>query len=421
MGEDGTWDDTSRKRDQETALHPLGSIQGQHGAARRGQHNFGMNQRLPDRRTPLRRFIAMSLMTVAAVSAAKARSFEAEGSDTGAGLGARYVALGGTGLVASDDVYAIYLNPAGLVDVKGIEFALSRQLNAKLHPFNFVGIAWRLPLDERWAVRSTVAAAYYPRIHARAGGAFDEGDFESLFLRYLLPGISGTFDGDIDTKTKSYRVALGVAPLQSSRWSIGFYVERIDCRSTFCGVHATSNGFTTSSTGATAVGVGVGGRYRLSPNWTVAGSLSDLDTRLTLDSVTTDLAGTRTQQTRARFPRKIAAGAAWQPSSGMVIAAEYEITKGQYGKSEIDLQVMRWGVEKLAHNWAYRAGAMVPVKIESSMTGKLHAPFPFSPTVGLGWRGGNLKVDFALYAHAVMSMHKDAVVPAADLSLSISF
>lgn len=173
-------------------------------------------------------------------------------------------------------------------------------------------------------MQATVAAAYYPRIHARASGAFDEGDFESLFLRYLLPGISGTFDGDIDTKTKSYRLAMAVAPSQGSRWSAGFYVERIDCKSTFCGVHATSNGFTTSSTGATAIGVGAGVRYRLSPQWTVAGSVSDIRTRLTVNSVATDAAGTRTMQVSAQFPRKITAAAAWQAASDTLVVVDYE-------------------------------------------------------------------------------------------------
>jgi hypothetical protein len=363
----------------------------------------------------------MSLLTVAAIRVAEAKSFEAEGSDTGAGIGARYVALGGTGVTTADDVFAIYFNPAGLADVRGVEFAVSRQLNATLHAINFLGAAWRLPLEERWGMKATVAAAYYPRIHARASGAFDESDFESVFLRYLLPGISGTFDGDIDTKTKSYRLAIAAAPLQSTQWSVGFYVERIDCKSTFCGVHATSNGFTTSSTGATAIGVGVGVRYRLTSEWTVAASVSDINTRLTVNSVTTDVAGTRTQQISAQFPRKFATGAAWQFSSDVVLAAEYEITKGKYGKSDIDIQVLRSGVEKVAGEWVYRAGALVPIKIESSTTGRLHAPFPFSPTLGLGWRPGNLKIDFALYVHTVMSMNKGAVSPAADLSLGVSF
>ena len=349
-------------------------------------------------------------------------SFQAEGADTGAGLGARWVAQGGTGVATSDDVYAIYFNPAGLAEVKGFEFSVSRQLNAHLHAINFLGAAWRLPVDEsRWGLKATVAAAYYPRIHARASGAFDESDFESLFLRYLLPTLSGTFDGDIDTKTKSYRLALGLAPAGDGPWSAGLYLERIDCRSTFCGVHATSNGFTTQSTGATAVGVGGGARYRLSPAWTLAASVSDLRTRLTVDSVVTDDAGTRNSQSTAQFPRKIAVGAAWQASRDLRMAADYEAMRGRYGRSEIDLQVLRLGGEQRAGAWAWRAGAVVPLKIYSSMSDTLKAPFPFAPTLGLGWRSGPLKVDAALYAHAVMSMHKDKPSPAADLSVSLEF
>jgi hypothetical protein len=353
--------------------------------------------------------------------AAHAQSFQAEGADTGAGLGPRHVAMGGTGTAFANDVHAVFYNPAGLVDVAGIDLAVSRQLNATLHAINFLGAAWRLPLPASSGLKATVAASYYPRIHARASGSYTESDFESLFLRYLLPGISGTFDGDIDTKTKSYRLAFGLAPAGAGPWSIGGYVEKIDCRSNFCGVHATSNGFTTQSTGAVATGLGLGLRYAVSPNWTVAASVSDLRTRLTIDTVTTDAAGTRQSASAAEFPRRIALGAAGRLASGWLVAADYEATRGRYGKSEIDLQALRLGVEKPGPTWTWRAGAVVPVKITSTLTGELRTPFPFAPTAGLGWRSGPWRVDFALYAHAVMSMNKDKASPAADLGLAFSF
>ena len=365
--------------------------------------------------------ILLGLIGAVAGTAAGARSFEAEGADTGAGLGARQIAQGGTGVATSDDVYAIYFNPAGLAQVKGVEVSVSRQLNATLHEINFLGVAWRLPLEPAWGVDATVAAAYYPRIHARASGAFDESDFESIFIRYLLPGIQGTFDGDIDSKTKTYRVALGLAPRDGSPWSVGVVVDRIDCKSNFCGVHATSNGFTTSSTGAKATAFGIGMRYRATSQWTLGASLSDVRTRLTLNSVTTDAAGTRTAQSRAEFPRKLAAGVAWRGDAGQVAAAEYEITKGRYGRSEIDLQALRFGLEWPAQAWTWRAGAVAPLRIFSTSSGTLKAPFPFAPTLGAGWQAGAWKVDFAAYAHAVMSMHKDRASPAAELSLSWSF
>jgi len=68
-----------------------------------------------------------------------------------------------------------------------------------------------------------------------------------------------------------------------------------------------------------------------------------------------------------------------------------------------------------------RSGAVVPTRVCSSASGTLKAPFPFSPTLGLGWRGDALKIDFAVYAHAVMSMYRDAISPAADLSLALTF
>jgi uncharacterized protein (DUF427 family) len=212
---------------------------------------------------------------------AQGQTFRAEGADTGAGLGARWVAQGGTGVATADDVHALYFNPAGLAAMSGPQVSVSRQADARLRPVNFLGAAW--PLPHRGALRATLAAAYYPRIHARASGAFDDGDFESLFLRYLLPGISGTFDGDIDTKTKSYRLGLGLAAGDEAPWSLGAYVERIDCRSDFCGVHAASNGFTTQSTGAVATGVGLGLRWKWSPKLTLGASLADLRTRLAVE------------------------------------------------------------------------------------------------------------------------------------------
>jgi hypothetical protein len=288
---------------------------------------------------------------MAGISIAHARSFEAEGSDTGAGLGPRHVAMGGTGVATAVDVFATVANPAGLVEVDGLHLAASRQLDATLHRLNFAGLAWRLPLPASSGVSATVAAAHYPRIHARASGAFDESDFESLFLRYLLPGISGTFDGAIDSKTRSTRVAIGLGPAGHRTWSVGAYLEHIDCRSDFCGVHATSNGFTTQTTGAKALGWGLGGRWQLDDAWTVAATVSDLRTRLTIESTTIDAAGTRTQQTAAGFPRKWAVGAAWRPGGpggAWLWTADLESTRGRYGKSSIDLRAARWGLERHA-------------------------------------------------------------------------
>jgi hypothetical protein len=376
------------------------------------------------RRCPLALAAAlwMALAAASAPAGAQNRSFDAEGADTGAGLGARWVAQGGVGVAAADDLYALYYNPAGLASVRGWQLSVSRQLNAELHRINALALSWRSP----WApggegAALTFAAAYYPRIHARANGAFAASDFESLFLRYLLPGINGTFDGAIDSKTKSYRVAMGYAPAADSPWAWGLYLERIDCRSDFCGVHATSNGFTTQSTGAVANAFGLSLRYRFNPKLTLGASLSDVSTRLTINSITTDAAGTRSSSSAAAFPRKLGLGLAWQATPGWRLAADYEGMKGRYGSSQIDLQTLRFGAEHSQGAWQWRAGAVLPLRIFSSASGTLKTPFPFAPSLGIGWRHGPWRVDAALYAHAVMSMHKDQPRAAADVSLGLAF
>jgi hypothetical protein len=57
------------------------------------------------------RWAAAVLAGLPALAAASV--FQAEGSDTGAGLGARQVALGGTGVASAEDVHAVCYKPGG--------------------------------------------------------------------------------------------------------------------------------------------------------------------------------------------------------------------------------------------------------------------------------------------------------------------
>jgi hypothetical protein len=390
------------------------------------KRNQGMQTGLPLRPVRLQQLLLRLLLAGATALPlpTHARSFHAEGSDTGAGLGPRWVAQGGAGVASAGDVFAATFNPAGLVAVQGVEMSLARQAGDPLQPVNAAALAWRLPAAWSAAVgaeAATLALLHYPRVHATATGRFASSDFESLFLRYLLPGINGDFDGSITSKTKATRLALGLAPAGSA-WLLGLYVERIDCRSDFCGVHATSNGYTVSSTGAVATGVGLGLRWQAAPDWTWGLALSDLRTRLAIDSVTTDAAGTRRSVQDARFPRKWALGLAHDWHGGgwgrWRLALDAERMQGAYGRSTIDLQLVRAGAERSVGPWAWRVGALVPLKVASSESGELKPPFPFSPTAGVGYRRGALGLDIAVYAHTVMSMHRDRVVPAADVGLS---
>lgn len=370
----------------------------------------------------LRNSLALVLALVPALASAQSttRSFWAEGADTGMGLGARYIAMGGVGTAVADDVYATYYNAAGLAEVKGLQLSMSRQLNARLHPFNFLGVAWQVPGLGGTGYRAGVSYAYYPRVHARASGAFTEQDFESVYLRYLLPGISGNFNGDVDSKTKSHRLAFGVAS-EDLRWSAGVYAEYIDCKTSFCGLQANSPGYTVSTTGAKALTWGAGLRVRPTPEWRLAAHVSDATTKLDVDQVITDSSGTRVGKYLVRFPARVQLEAAnqWGPST--LLAMQYDLTRGQYGKTDLHIELLRFGMEHVQGEWQYRLGALAPIKISSTQSGTIKLPFPIAPTAGLGWRSGMWDVGLAIYAHPVMSAHLRKPAPTADLSVTLAF
>lgn len=366
--------------------------------------------------------LATLLLVLGTSTSVYAREFKAEGSDSGAGIGARYIALGGSGVAISDDVYAAYYNPAGLAEIEDVQISVSRQLNADLRSINFLGIAGRLPIPSRWGFKATLAGVYYPRIHARASGAFKSSEIESVFLRYLLPGMPGDFDGKINSKTKVYRLAFSLAPAETDTWSVGVNIDRIDCKTNFCGTHATSNGYTAISTGAVADSFGLSFRYRPMTTLVLAGTITDLGADLNVDIDTTDSAGTRHETHQVAFPKKVTLGAAYDYSPSTRLTAEYEILNGNYGKQSMNIQNLRFGAE---HNFdnslSVRFGLMAMLKATAENVEKIDPPFPVAPTLGVGWRGKHLQVDLGVYAHPLMSLHEDDFAPAADLSLTANF
>jgi len=369
---------------------------------------------------PLPFVVALLLCTLSSRTVT-ARTFEAEGTDTGMGVGPRYVALGGSGVALADDVYAAYHNPAGLAAIDKLQVTVARQVSARLSAVSFLGVAAPLPLPLDWDYRAALAVVYYPRIHARASGAFADDELASVFLRYLLPGIAGTFDGEIDSKTKVYRLAIGLAP-REPRWSLGLNLDLIDCQTYFCGVHATSNGYTVSSGGAMARSYGFGFKYRPHATWLLAGAVSDVNTRLHVDTTTTDAAGTRQERFQVAFPRRVVLGFSVQATPATQLTASYERTEGDYGDNHVDLQIVRLGTEMRQHaTLRWRLGAVIPVRMRSTLAPDIALPFPFAPTLGLGWHRPRWQLDVAVYVHPLMSAYRNRPVTEADLSFTLAF
>lgn len=370
---------------------------------------------------------ALPAMTICAAAlcgplAAQDQSFVAEGSDTVIGLGARHLAMGGTGTATADDPYAMYYNPARLAGIDRPVLTFGRQLDAELRTFSFAGFALPLTFAEDFGWHVTLAAGRYPRVHARSTGAFDEDDPESIFLRILLPGITGTYDGDIDSKTLVYKFAAGFSPMAHDRLSFGVNIDWIDCRTDSCGVHAGSDGVEEATVLARALSFGASIDYQLTERLTLAASVTDIGAQLEVDSVVTDDSGTTEKTFVAEVPMRVNIEAAWQARETLLLAAGYQLYSGNYGKEPLDVRTAHLGAEwQFAENWASRFGMVVPLEFSNGAGDEIEMPFPFAPTLGLGWEAGALSADLAVFAHPIMTFHEGAPVISAELSVSYAF
>lgn len=348
--------------------------------------------------------------------------FIGEGSDTLMGIGGRYIGLAGAGAAISNDLFALYFNPAGLAEIETAEVVIAKQLNAELLPINFAGAALRLPFFDKIGISAVVAAGYIPRLHMYANGAFSANDLESVFLRYALPGMSGDFDGRITSKTKDYRAALAVSPKGSDQWSLGFSVGKVDCATFFCGVSAQGvGGYKIISTSATAYTLNIGGRYKIADNLTFGVSVKDINTTLDVAVQITDKNGVEDAIFQTSFPTNVTVGLLWNYNDTFDLTADYQTMFGYYGAYDIDVRILRFGAEKRFGRISTRAGLVVPLNISSSRLPEIVLPFPVAPTVGVGWNTDRLNVDIALYGHPLMSYSQNAIYIASDISVSYKF
>lgn len=349
---------------------------------------------------------------------AEDRTFSAEGADAAFGLGPRYLAMGGTGAATADDVYALYYNPANLGGIDRPMVTLGRQVEAVLRPYSFAGVALPLPFTQAYGFDATLALARYPRIHAHSTGAFGPDDFESVFLRFLLPGLTGDYDGTIDSKTMVNRLALGVT-LHDLPWlSLGGNVDMIDCRTGTCGVSAG----TVYSVHATAVSYGLSVALRPSDTVTLGLAVSDVSTGLTITSVTTDASGSTTSILQSQLPWRVGIEAAWQARSDLLLAVGTQSYRGHYGGYDLVIDTLHAGAEWQAGGpWAVRAGAWAPLRIESGQFVTPQVIAKAAPTLGLGWKKAGVAADLAILVHPLDSMHAGRPVVSEEFSLTIQF
>lgn len=273
---------------------------------------------------------------------------------------------------------------------------------------------------------ATFGVARYNRVHARSSGAYGANDPESIFLRYLLPGISGTFDGDIDSKTLVNRFALGFSHEALPNLSFGVNIDWIDCKTNSCGVHSGSVGYEVASVHATAMSYGFSAAYRPTDRLTLGVSYTDIDTTLKVKSIVTDGAGTVRRTDFAQLPSQLKVEAAYELGDKWLFAAGYQKMWGRYGSYVLNYETAHLGAEYKPNGIVtWRGGVWAPVKIESSQRAAFKFPYGLPtvpiPTGGVGFDLFGVQADLAAYLNPYMTLHEKAPVVSADLTLSYRF
>jgi len=300
-------------------------------------------------------------------ASAHAKSFEAEGSDLLTGVGAEAIALSGAVVAETSSIYSLYWNPAGLAELEEDQLSFSKQTNAKIIPLNFAAIAFTTNWLSSFGLKSSLALSYIPRLHVKASGAYGDNDLKSIFLRFALPDLPGTFSGDIESKTKDNRVSFAIMPEFDAKWSMGFSIAKVDCKTFFCGVTANEPGkYKISSTKATAYAFNIGGKYYYNPDFTLAFNLKDVNTSLNVGIKTVYQDGTTKHSTfHTAFPKDLTLGAQWLYHSDLKLSFDYQTLFGKYGNYNMDIKVLRAGLEYSNQSFRYRAGLLAPLKLKA--------------------------------------------------------
>ena len=350
-----------------------------------------------------------------------AQSFTTQGSDLLMGVGAKDIARSGASVANSHDIYASFWNPAGLSEISSGEVGLSRQIEGTLAPINFFAIAYLLPFD-KLGFKMVVAFAYIPRLYVKASGAFYERDIESVFLRYTLPGLSGNFDGEIDSATDDYKLAVGISPLHNVFWSIGASIGYVNCATTFAGVTMEDpTNFQNISTVATTFSYGFGAKIYASDTITLGLNVKNINNKLAVAVDIVDDDGYAHKSYDVSFPLDVTIGADWRYSDDIDVAIDFQRVSGAYGDYTVDFQVLRIGSTLSYDTLDYHFGLIAPIKIASSTLENIDPIFPVAPTAGFGWHNETFDVSMAFYVHPIMSLYKNSPSPSMDISLAYHF
>ena len=361
------------------------------------------------------------LMLLGGSPAMHAREFLAEGSDLLMGVGTTQIARAGAVVAAENGVYSLYWNPAGLADLEHHAIAMTGQLHRSLAHVGFFGAAFVLPTDERWGVHSVLGFSYVPRAHFTARGKFKEGELETTFVQVALPGLSGGFDGDLQSKTNDYRIGLGLRWDRLPDLSIGASVGRVRCHTLFTGYRTRSVGWVSSEITARATSIDLGAQYRLNDNLTLGIAFKNLHSELASRTVTTERGITSAHTSITPFIKDVTVGLNYRYSPEWEFGLVYQTLFGQYGNDPFDIKLLRASATYHGTSLDYHVGLIAPITMRTDVIKDFKLPAPAMSTVGISYETGPWSLGATMYIHPIMSLTTRTIRPAVDVSVGYRF
>ncbi len=350
-----------------------------------------------------------------------AREFQTEGSDLLMGVGAKQIARGGAVVASDNGVYSMYWNPAGLADMDRDQVAIAGQLDRDLAHVSFAGIAFIMPKNEEIGFRSTVGLSYIPRAYFQADGRFEKDAFETVFVEKAVPGMSGGFDGKLDSETNDYRIGLGTSFDILPELSIGASVGKIKCKTIFKGYMLGETNYIKRDIGAQATSIDIGMKYKLSDNLTFGAVVKNINSDLDVHIVTTDINGSTVRDFIAPFINDALIGIEYRYSDDIDLSIVYQSLYGTYSSNDFDFKIVRLGATYRTSLLDYHAGLIIPIKLNAGDMEKPKLPAPAMPTIGVSYSYGDISLDAVFYIHPIMSYTTNSIKPAVDVSISYQF
>lgn len=316
------------------------------------------------------------------------------GSDLGMGIGARAIGLSGAFVGLSDDMSAVFWNPAGLLQIDGSQFSIM------IDPPNQISFkAVALKLDKKDFV---IGYSIINRLRYKGEGNWGDSFYTQHLIDLSMINVEKTYDGGIDSTTIDKRITIAGKFNVSSECLWGVNFVDFKCVTTFYGKGA---GRTCQVVAYKTIDAGL--LYKINNNSKIG---------ITFKNVI-----------EPSKPRDVTIGYSTLIKN-LIFTVDSENIFGKYdanNRRTAKFWFIRSGVEKKINtNIAVRGGIVIPLVAWTESIGNLRKNLPnpkFGGSFGFSYNLKNYLIDFALFGNPGKSYIEHKPVLSYTLSLTGKF